>query len=135
MVAVEPRAIDDLSFQLSFAATASLAAIAEPGRLRLLAATGLDFAGGGGAERTWGNRALAALLETGVVTAAAVAATLPLIALHFGRISIVALPANLLVVPMFPFIFLGSLATALAGSIDGSLGEAVGWIFAWLPLS
>ena len=130
MVAIEPRTIDDLSFQLSFAATASLAAIAGPAHLRLLAATGLDVS-----ERTWGRGAQAALLETGVITTAAVAATLPLIALHFGRISLVALPANLLVAPFFPLIFLGSLATSIAGSVDGSLGEWLGWLLAWLPLS
>ena len=130
MVALEPRTIDDLSFQLSFAATASLAAIAGPAHLRLLAATGLETS-----ERTWGRGVQAAMLETAVVTAAAVAATLPLIALHFGRISLVALPANLLVVPLFPLIFLGSLATAIAGSIDPAAGEWLGWLLAWLPLS
>ncbi len=130
MVAVTPGAIDDLSFQLSFAATAALAAIAEPARLRTMSALGLDLL-----ERTPGVRLQLALLETGIVTAAAVAATLPLIALHFGRISLVALPANLLVAPLFPLIFLGSLATSLAGAIGAGLGEATGWLLAWLPLS
>lgn len=129
MVALEPSTIDDLSFQLSFAATASLAAIAEPARLRLSGAW-LDPS-----VRTPGARLQGALLETAIVTLAAVAATLPLIALHFGRISLVAVPANLLVVPLFPLIFLGSLLTAVAGAMDAGLGEAVGWLLAWLPLS
>lgn len=130
MVAVQPGTIDDLSFQLSFAATAALAAIAEPARLRAMSALGLDLL-----ERTPGVRLQLALLETGIVTAAAVAATLPLIALHFGRISLVALPANLLVAPLFPLIFLGSLATSLAGAVGAGLGTVVGWLLAWLPLS
>ena len=130
MVAIEPGTIDDLSFQLSFAATAALAAIAEPARLRVMAVSGLDVA-----ERTLGARLQSALLETAIVTVAAVAATLPLIALHFGRISLVSLPANLLVVPLFPLIFLGGLLTALGGAIDASLGEWLGWLLAWLPLS
>ena len=130
MVAVQPRVIDDLSFQLSFAATLALASIAEPARLRAFAWVGLDRT-----DPTLGRRLQGALLETGLVTAAAVAATLPLIALHFGRISLLALPANLLVAPTFPFIFLGSLGTAALGAIDAGAGEAAGWLLAWLPLS
>ena len=87
------------------------------------------------ARRSAGDVATGFVIETGVVTATAVAATLPLIALHFGRISLVALPANLLVVPAFPLIFLGSLATAILGSIDAGLGRGAGWVLAWLPLS
>ena len=130
MVAIQPGTIDDLSFQLSFAATAALAAVAEPARLRTMSALGLDLL-----ERTPGVRLQLALLETAIMTVAAVAATLPLIALHFGRISLVALPANLLVAPLFTLIFLGSLATSLAGAIGGGLGQATGWLLAWLPLS
>ena len=130
MVAAQPHTIADLSFQLSFAATAGLALIAAPLRDRLAARLRLDPA-----RRSLGDAAAWTFLETGVVTATAVAATLPLIALHFGRISLVAIPANLLVVPAFPFIFLGSLATAVAGSINATFGEVVGWLLAWLPLT
>ena len=130
MVAVQPRVIDDLSFQLSFAATLALASIAEPARLRAFAWVGLDRT-----DPTLGRRLQGALLETGLVTGAAVAATLPLIALHFGRISLLALPANLFVAPTFPFIFLGSLGTAVVGAIDAGVGEAAAWLLAWLPLS
>ncbi|MCY3920723.1 MAG: ComEC/Rec2 family competence protein, partial [Chloroflexi bacterium] len=45
------------------------------------------------------------------------------------------LPANLLVAPLFPLIFLGSLATSLAGAVGAGLGTVVGWLLAWLPLS
>ncbi len=130
LVAVSPQVVDDLSFQLSFAATTALALIAAPAYERAAAAVGLTTGG-----RSAGTAAASTLLETVIISAAAVAATLPLIALHFGRISLVALPANLLVVPTFPFIFLGSLATAIAGAIAPGLGEFVGWIAAWLPLS
>ncbi len=130
MVAVAPRVIDDLSFQLSFAATIALALIAQPLRLRLPRLATQAGGRGGLSERL-----LNTLTETAIVTVAAVAATLPLIALHFGRISLVALPANLLVVPAFPLIFLGSLATAIVGTANATLGNGLAWVVAWLPLS
>ncbi len=130
MVAVSPGVVDDLSFQLSFVSTAALALMAAPLRQRLERRLRLDRA-----RRSAGDVATGFVIETGVVTVTAVAATLPLIALHFGRISLVALPANLLVVPAFPLIFLGSLATAILGSIDAGLGTGAGWVLSWLPLS
>ena len=129
MVAVSPRVITDLGFQLSFAATASLAVLVPPLRERAAARLRLPPA------RADASATLAHIaLDTGVITVAAVAATLPPIALHFGRISLVAVPANLLVAPLFPAIFLGSLLTGIAGVIDASLGDATGWVAAWLPL-
>ena len=130
MVAVSPRVITDLGFQLSFAATASLAVLVPPLRKRAVARLRIP------AARTDISATLAHIaLETSVITLAAVAATLPLIALHFRRISLVAIPANLLVAPFFPAIFLGSLLTGIAGVIDPALGDATGWMLAWLPLS
>lgn len=74
------------------------------------------------------------VVEAALVTVAAIAGTLPLLAWHFGQISLVALPANLLVTPLFPLIFAGSGMTAIAGSIDAGFGEVAGWL-AWLPLA
>ncbi len=55
------------------------------------------------------------VVEPLAMTVAAVAATAPLLALNFGRLSLVALPANVLVVPAFPLILGSSLLAALAG--------------------
>ena len=84
---------------------------------------------------TWAREWCRGSWEIAVVTAIATAATLPLLALHFGRISLIALPANLLVAPAFPFIFLGSLLTGAVGAASTTAGEVVGWMTAWLPLS
>ena len=130
MLAITPGTITDLSFQLSFAATSALAVLASPLHERMTQWIGLHPESQG-----FSPTVARTLLETAVVTVAATAATLPLIALHFERISIVALPANLLVAPIFPFLFLGSLITGIAGAISESLGESVGWVAAWLPLS
>ena len=121
MVAVSPGIVGDLSFQLSFAATAWLALLAPTLQARVQARIG------GGAETgDLGARMVQGILEIAVVTAIATAATLPLLALHFGRISLIALPANLLVAPAFPFIFLGSLLTGAVGAASTTAGEVVG---------
>ena len=130
MLALTPSLIADLSFQLSFAATSALALLATPLHERITARLGA-----GPESRLWGATLIRVLVETTVITVVATAATLPLIALYFERISLVAIPANLLVAPIFPLIFLGSLLTGVAGAISEAFGLGVGWLFAWLPLS
>jgi competence protein ComEC len=130
MVLVTPSVIDDLSFQLSFVATASLALLAGPALDRLAGPGGLDRS-----DRSPGSMLAWTVAETAVVSVAAIAATLPLIALHFGRISLIALPANLLVVPTFSAVFVGNFATAVLTNIDTGLGTAAAWLLAWLPLT
>ena len=130
MVAAAPWLITDLSFQLSFAATSALALLATPLRERITAQLGAGPESGKG-----GATLIRIVVETAVITVVATAATLPLIALHFERLSLVSVPANLLVTPTFPLLFLGSLATGIAGTISATLGSSVGWMIAWLPLS
>lgn len=130
MLSGAPSLITDLSFQLSFAATSALALLATPLRERITAQLGA------GPEAGTGSATLIRIvIETAVITAVATAATLPLIALYFERLSLVAVPANLLVAPTFPLLFLGSLITGIAGTISTTLGSSVGWMIAWLPLS
>jgi competence protein ComEC len=69
-----------------------------------------------------------------LISLAAQILTLPLIAVYFGQISLVSLPANLLVASLQPAaLIVGGLA-ALAGLISPLLGQALGWL-AWLPLT
>ena len=68
------------------------------------------------------------------LAAGAVAATLPLIALNFGRVSAVAPLSNLLLVPAFALILGASALTAAAGAIWTPLGQVTGW-FAWASLT
>ena len=78
----DPRIVSDVGFQLSVAATGGL--LAWGPRLQHLI--------GGRAPR----RAPGWLVESAAVSLAAQAATLPLILLHFGRLSLVSPLANLL---------------------------------------
>jgi competence protein ComEC len=94
---LDPRAAADPGWQLSFAAVVGIATIAAPARERLRL------------------RGLAAPVADAVaVTCAATLATAPLIAIHFDRVSLVALPANVLAtLAVAPIMWLGLTAAAL----------------------
>jgi competence protein ComEC len=100
-LAWSPRAAEDVGWQLSFAAVLAMLALAPALRTRLRRA-----------------RLPAGIAEVLAVTAAATLGTAPLIALHFERLSLVSLPANLLAAPaVAPIMWLGTVA--------GALGQAV----------
>ncbi len=60
--------------------------------------------------------------------------TLPLILYQFGRISLVALPANILILEVIPLTMLLGFLAGGVGILFLPLGQMVGW-FAWLLLS
>jgi competence protein ComEC len=103
---LDPRAATDAGWQLSFAAVVGIATIAAPARDRLQ------------------RRGLAAPVAEAVsVTLAATLATAPLIAIHFDRVSLVALPANVLAtLAVAPIMWLG-LAAAALGQLVPSLAS------------
>ena len=93
---LNPRACADPGWQLSFAAVVSLLALAPRLRERLR------------------RRLPAALAEVTAITLAASVGTAPLLALHFGQVSVAGLAANLLAAPLIgPVMWLGMLAVAL----------------------
>lgn len=104
----DPLVLWDIGFQLSFLATAGLVTATLPL---------------GGLLGRW-----PAPLRDGVtVTIAAQLATLPVVAVNFREVSLVALPANLLALPALPFSMLCSGLTVLGGVISPVLGSIVGW--------
>jgi competence protein ComEC len=112
MTGWQPSVVRDLSFQLSFAATAGILYLAPPLRLRTVDVLGA-FTRRDELPR-WVNPLFA---EPFAVTVAATVATAPLLALNFERASLVALPANLLIVPAFPLILSASFIVAVGGAI------------------
>jgi competence protein ComEC len=103
-LALNPRAVEDVGWQLSFAAV--LAILVLSGRVR------------DGLTRRGLPRALA---EATALTGAATLGTAPLIAAHFGQASLVSLPANVLAAPaVAPAMWLAMLAVAV-----GQLGTAL----------
>jgi competence protein ComEC len=123
LVFARPLLVDDVSFQLSFAATVGII-LAAP-RVREIILPRLAFLPGWSA---------AFLAENLAITATASVAVLPVIAGTFGRISIVSLPANLLAAPAFVLVLFGSALTAIAGAMDARLGGIAGQL-AYLPLT
>ena len=67
------------------------------------------------------------------MTLAAQALTLPIILYHFQRLSISALLANPLILPVQPLLMTLSGAAVIAGMVFEPLGQILGWL-AW-PLS
>jgi competence protein ComEC len=125
LLLADPSMVDDIGLQLSLAATAGLLALggAAEAAVRRLAPAGTPG---------W-------LPETLGVSVAAQLATLPLILLHFGRLSIISPLANLLMAPFVPLAMLGAVLGAVAGPFVGvpvvGLLAAPISLAAWLPLT
>ncbi|MCD6013995.1 MAG: fold metallo-hydrolase [Solirubrobacterales bacterium] len=97
---LDPRASADIGWQLSFAAVGGILLGSRP-MAELIA----------GGARGW-RRALA---DAVALTVAATIATAPLMAHHFGTVSLVSLPANLVALPaVAPVMWLGMLVAAAA---------------------
>ena len=112
-----PRSAQDVGWQLSFAAVLSLLALV-PVLRRRLRASGLPHA----------------LAEAVAVTTAATLGTAPLVALHFERLSLVSLPANVLAAPaVAPIMWLGTIAGTI-GQLSPALAQPVATLAA-LPLA
>jgi competence protein ComEC len=115
-LAVNPLAVGDPGWQLSFAAVAGILVLAPPMRGAL--------------------SALPRPLAEGVaVTVAATVATAPLIGHHFGSVPLASLPANLAALPaVAPVMWIGMLQSALGqaaeipafGTVAGAACEAIG---------
>ncbi|MDP3063024.1 MAG: DNA internalization-related competence protein ComEC/Rec2 [Chloroflexota bacterium] len=121
MAAVEPRVLQDISFQLSVTAVAGMALVGTP-----LAERWAD-----GRPQFPGRAGLAMALAAGV---GATLGTLPLIAFNFHRVSLVGIPATLLLLPVVPLMLVASAMAAIAGLVHPVLGQVVGWV-AWAPLT
>jgi competence protein ComEC len=97
-LALNPLAVGEPGWQLSFAAVAGLLALAPTLRDALTR-----------------RRVPGPVAEAAAITVAATAATAPLMALHFERVSLASLPANLLAAAVVaPVMWLGMVAIALA---------------------
>ncbi len=119
MTAVEPLVIYDAGFQLTTLATLGLPLLVPPIQRRLVVLLGRLPAAG-------------IIAELLAVTLAAQIATLPVLALTFHLVSLVAPLANLLTVPLLaPVLALGGLlafAGLLGGPLAGVLALALGWV-------
>ena len=133
MTAFEPRAMLQVSFQLSFAAMAGIA-VALPHLGMFSPAIDRRAAAFPEWVRPWAAQLLKGLAAALVVSAAATLATWPLVAFNFDRIPVLGIFVTVLVLPALPLVLAGSLVTAVAGFLHPVIGQFFGWM-AWAPLS
>ena len=125
MVTITPSVINSISFQLSFAAIAGITALGQPiGDLMRAGVSRLI----GGANPLRAPIALTS--DMLAISIAATAATLPLIAYHFERVSMVTIPTTLLTLPAAPFVIIGGAMAGLLGMMHETLALPFGWL-AW----
>ena len=110
----DPQVLWDISFQLSFLATAGLVAFAP-------------------ALQGWLARLPRLISDNLAVTLAAQIATLPISVVNFGQVSFLAPPVNLVVLPLVGPIMLFSALAALVGQVWQPLAAPFAWA-AYLPL-
>ncbi len=107
VLAYDARQLFDVGFQLSFAAVVSIIYFTPP----------INSLIGTLAGAAWWRRVFVAALRIGAVTLVATAGTLPLTAIYFGKVSVVGLLTNMIILPL------------VAVSVTlGFVGTLVGWI-------
>ncbi|MCK4964977.1 MAG: ComEC/Rec2 family competence protein, partial [Dehalococcoidia bacterium] len=116
MVAIDPQILWQVSFQLSFAAVLGLIFLTP-------------------AFQQWGRMtgAPTILVDSFAYSLGAIIATLPLVAYHFGYISLVGLPATFLALLALPAIIVLSALVGLIGLLSLPVAQVIGWLD-WLFL-
>ncbi len=107
MLALQPLLVRDVAFQLSATATAGVMLVAPP--LRDWAALRL---------RVTSDGPTSALIEAGAIALGAALAVLPVQAASFGTVSLVQVPANVIVAPLYEATLLVAVAAALLGGLE-----------------
>ena len=107
MLALQPLLVRDVAFQLSATATAGVMLIAPPLR---------DWAAG--RLRLTSEGTTSAVVEAGAIALGAALAVLPVQAASFGTVSLVQVPANVIVAPLYEATLLVAVAAALLGWLE-----------------
>jgi competence protein ComEC len=124
MALINPLILWDVGFQLSFAATLGLVLYAD--RLRAYADKLLQAR----LSKEWVLRLSGPLYEFAFLTIAAQITTLPLLLYHFERLSLLSLPANLLILPVQPALMVLGGFSILLGLLWQPLGALIA-LLAW----
>ncbi len=129
MVALNPLVLWSVSFQLSFAAMAGIALMAEP-----IASWLRALLGERPEEGVSRIPLLTALADAAAMAIAATVATLPLAAFYFQRVSLVGLPATVLSIPALPLVLVTQAAAGVLGLFVTVVALPFGWM-AWAATS
>ena len=133
MVAVTPRVLEQVSFQLSFAAVAGIS-LALPYQAKVAEWITNSTQDRSRPWQPWVRAAATWTATAAIMSVAATLATWPLVAFYFDRIPFAGMFVTILALPALPFILAGTLATGLVGLIHPVLGQLVG-LLAWVPLT
>ncbi len=114
MTLADPDILGQVSFQLSFVATLGLVTLAP----RISAALGFM------------PRLLAEVIAVAVAAQILVS---PLLAIHFGRLSLLAVPANVMATPISPWVMSTGALTSIWSLVGLPGRELAGWTV-WMPL-
>ena len=127
MLLVEPLAVWDRSFQLSFASMAGVLLLGLPGSAWMLERTSALQA----RLPETARQALRAAIASLVVSMGAFVGSTPLVAFNFGEVPLLGAPATLLAMLAMPAFLVAAALTAAAGLTFAPLGEALGLV-TWL---
>jgi competence protein ComEC len=125
LTAINPLALWDAGFQLSFAATLGIILFAPD--IEQLFEMGLGWL----VPQQRAHQIVRVLNDVLIVTLAAMLLTVPLVVYHFGRLSVVSPLANLLILPAQPAIMTLGGAATLMGLVP--ILEPVAQAIAWVP--
>jgi len=128
MTAIDPQVLWDVGFQLSFAATIGLVLYTAPlERTFERALTRVTSA-------ARARRIVGLLSEALIVTLAAQITTMPIVLHYFGRLSLVTLLTNFLILPAQAAVMIVGGAAMLLGMVLQPLGQVAAWV-AWVFLT
>jgi len=119
ILAFDPGSLLDVSFQLSFVSVGGLLLLAGPLRQALPVRPDAS---------RWTGRALEAALQGSCASVAATIATAPLLALHFRRLSTLAVPANAVGLPFASALTVLAALAFLSSAVTPFAAPAVLWI-------
>ncbi len=118
----DPAVIQDIGFQLSFLAVLGLSLFADPLSTRFK--TLLD----NHLPSKVAHLLHTFLNEPLIVSIAAQIATLPLIVMYFGRLSLLSIPVNILIVPVQSLILIFGILAVMVSFISPILATVVFWV-------
>ena len=123
MLLVNPLVVSSISFQLSFACMAGIVFLSEPIRAWLLDESRFG---------RYTSRIIKSLCVSVSVSVSATVFTMPLVALHFGTVSLVSIVTNLLTLWVVTYIFYGIMLVCLIGIFSAGAASILAWIVSWL---
>lgn len=133
MVCVDPTLLASLSFQLSFTAMAGV--IVGLPVITLFSGGVAAVVGGSDARASrWLQYALTLLIASVVISTTTTLATVPLVAMHFGEIPLMSVPATILAMPAMPLALVASAAIAAAGIVAPLAAQSLS-LLGWAPVN